>query len=76
LKIREKGYLNVCTPYAEAYHHESKSRGTENTPEKQRRFQKEVIYMKKRWGKLLKNDPYYNPNLTLDKEDFSLKGMK
>jgi glycosyltransferase involved in cell wall biosynthesis len=76
LKIREKGYLNVYTPYCEAYHHESKSRGTEDTPEKQRRFQKEVIDMKKRWGKLLKNDPYYNPKLTLEKEDFSLIGGK
>lgn len=72
LRITEKGYRNIWTPYAELYHHESKTRGFEDTPEKQARFKKEVEYMRKRWGKLLDNDPAYNPNLTLDRSDFSI----
>jgi len=74
LKVREKGYLVVWTPYAELYHYESKSRGYEDTPEKQERFKKEIELFKKKWGHILeKGDPYYNPNLTLDREDFSIK---
>jgi glycosyltransferase involved in cell wall biosynthesis len=72
LRLREKGYRNVWTPYAELYHHESATRGYEDTPEKQARFAKEVQYMKQRWGDLLLHDPAYSPNLTLDQEDFSL----
>jgi GT2 family glycosyltransferase len=71
LRAREAGYRNVWTPYAELYHHESATRGYEDTPEKQLRFRDEVLYMKKRWGDSLMNDPAYNPNLTLDFEDFS-----
>ena len=73
LKVREAGYLNVWTPFAKLYHHESKSRGAEDTPEKQARFQQEVLWMQAKWGEKLKNDPYYNVNLTLDHEDFSLR---
>lgn len=74
LKIREKGYLIVYTPYAELYHHESLSRGYEDTPEKQERFWREVKYTRDRWGKIIdEGDPYYNPNLTLSKEDFSIR---
>jgi GT2 family glycosyltransferase len=73
LKVREAGYRNLWTPFAELYHHESKSRGHEDTSEKQARFEKEVLWMKKKWGDTLMNDPYYNPNLTLEHEDFSLK---
>jgi GT2 family glycosyltransferase len=72
LRIMEKGYRNLWTPYAEMYHHESASRGYENTPERKSRFEKECEYMKQRWGKLLLNDPAYNPNLALDKATFSL----
>ena len=72
LKIREAGYQNVWTPYAELYHHESATRGFEDTPEKMARFAKEVAYMKHTWGEFLLNDPAYSPNLTLDHEDFSL----
>ncbi len=71
LRIKEHGYYNVWTPYAEMYHYESASRGYEDTPEKQARFNKEVNYMKQRWGEGLLVDPAYNPNLTLDREDFS-----
>jgi len=73
MKIREKGYLVIYTPYAELYHHESLSRGYENTPEKQERFRKEIELFKQKWGHvLIKGDPYYSPNLTLDRADFSI----
>ncbi len=74
MKIRKAGYLIVYTPFAEFYHYESKSRGDEDTPEKRARFNSEVFRFQERWGKELKlGDPYYNPNLTLDSEDFALK---
>jgi len=73
LKLREKGYLIVYTPYAVLYHYESLSRGYEDTPEKQARFLREVRYMRKKWGHILDNDPYYNPNLMRDREDFSIR---
>ena len=72
LKLLEKGYRIVWTPYAELYHHESATRGYEETPEKQRRFRAEVEYMQRRWGNVLTRDRAYSPNLTLDREDFSL----
>jgi len=71
LRVREAGYRNIWTPLAELFHHESVSRGHEDTPEKQARFAAEVAYMKERWGEQLLNDPAYSPNLTLDYEDFS-----
>lgn len=71
LRIKEQGYQNVWTPYAELYHHESASRGYEDTPEKQARFNNEIAYMQQRWGDSLLVDPAYSPNLTLDREDFS-----
>ncbi len=72
LRVRKSGYLIVWTPYAELYHLESASRGNEDTPEKQLRFLSEVNYMKSKWGRTLIEDPYYSPNLTLDKTSFSL----
>lgn len=71
LRVREAGYRNVWTPYAELYHHESATRGDEDNPEKQARFWSEVVYLKRRWGNLLQSDPAYSPNLTLDHGDFS-----
>jgi len=74
MRIRQAGYLIVWTPYAELYHYESKSRGLEDTPEKQQRFAGEVQRFQQRWGaELTAGDPYYNPNLTLNREDFSLR---
>ena len=74
LRLRKMGFLNVFTPYCEAYHYESISRGYEVTPEKKARFNKETNYFQDKWKDLLVNgDPYYNPNLSLEKEDFSLK---
>ena len=71
LRVREANYRNVWTPYAELYHHESASRGFEDTPEKQKRFNDEVLYMHKTWGSALEIDPAYSPNLTLQYGDFS-----
>lgn len=73
LKVRELGFRNVWTPFAELYHYESISRGAEDTPEKVKRFNQEVNYMKDQWGKKLISDPFYNKNLTLQHEDFSLR---
>ena len=73
LKVRELGFRNVWTPFAELYHYESISRGAEDTPEKVKRFNQEVEYMQHKWGNKLLADPYYNKNLTLTSEDFSLK---
>ena len=73
LKVRQEGYRNLWTPYAELYHHESLSRGQDESPEKIRRFQSEIRFMKEKWGPTLADDPYYNPNLSYDHEDFSLK---
>lgn len=71
LRVQDAGYRNVWTPYAELYHHEMATRGIEDTPEKQLRFRDEALYMKKRWANVLMNDPAYNPNLSLSREDFS-----
>lgn len=74
MKLRQAGYLIVYNPYAELYHYESKSRGLEDTPEKVARFNREISVFEKRWPDILRNgDPYYNPNLTLKSQDFSLK---
>ncbi len=72
LRIQEKGYLNIFTPYSEAYHYESISRGKEDNSEKMRRFNAEVDYMLERHHTILENgDPYYNQNLSLESEDFT-----
>jgi len=73
LKVREAGYRNLWTPFAELIHHESVSRGYEDSPEKQARFNQEVNYMKSKWGHILENDPCYSPNLSLTHEDFSYR---
>jgi GT2 family glycosyltransferase len=72
LRLAEKGYRNLWTPYAEFYHHESASRGYEDTPAKLDRFEIESRYMKQRWQDLLVNDPAYNPNLAVGREPFLL----
>jgi glycosyltransferase involved in cell wall biosynthesis len=73
LKVRDAGYRNVWTPYAELYHHESVSRGYEHTRERRARFAKEVAYMKQKWGDALTSDPFYSAHLSLDREDFSIR---
>lgn len=71
LRVREAGYVNVFTPFAELYHHESATRGAEDTSRKKKRFKQEIDYMLSRWPEI-KVDYAYNPNLTLDHEDFGL----
>ena len=74
LRIGEKGYRIVYLPAAVWYHDESKTRGVENTEEKLERFRQEVEYFQRRWKLFLEGgDPCYNPNLTLEKHDFSLR---
>ena len=73
LKVRQAGYLVVYHPYAELIHYESKSRGYDDTAEKINRFQSEIQLFQGRWKAFLEQgDPYYNPNLTLDRNDFSV----
>ncbi|EOT47495.1 O-antigen biosynthesis protein [Enterococcus sp. AZ150] len=75
LCLREQalGRDNLFLHGVELFHFESQSRGYENTPEKQARFEKETAYMYDKWGKLIENDPYYNPNLTRTGGNFSLR---
>ena len=69
LKIGKCGYRVVYDPYAELYHDESRTRGPEDSPEKIRRFQNEIEYMRSEWTDILKNgDPNYNKNLSLKKK--------
>jgi len=73
LRVRELGLRNLWTPFATLVHHESKSRGSdEDTRAKRSRFRVERRRMIERWGKALREDPAYSPNLTLESEDFSL----
>jgi GT2 family glycosyltransferase len=72
LRVMAAGYRNVWTPHAELYHHESKSRGSDETPQKAARFRSEREVMLRRWGPLLKRDPYYSPHLSRAREDYSL----
>ena len=74
LRANETGHLVVYDSYACLRHYESKSRGAEDSPEKVRRFQEEIEFMRTRWEKLLKaGDPYYNKNLSLSKWNYSLR---
>jgi len=67
LKLVENGYYNVFLPQVELYHYESKSRGLDTTTEKYKRFLSEVDFMQNKWKKYIKKDPFYNPNLSLNK---------
>lgn len=74
LKLRELGLLNVFTPFAELYHYESISRGLDDQGEKAERYNKESAQFREKWKTVLeKGDPYYNPNFSLDRSDYSLK---
>jgi GT2 family glycosyltransferase len=76
LRLREKGLLNIFNPYCELYHYESASRGSDvdgANAAKAERYNRECETFRKRWGEVLeKGDPYYNPNFTLDRADYSL----
>lgn len=74
LKLRERNLLNVFTPFAELYHYESISRGLDDNGEKAKRYNRESEKFREKWKKILdEGDPYYNPNFSLDRSDFSLK---
>lgn len=74
LKLRRKGLLNVFTPFAELYHYESISRGLDDNGEKAERYNRESAKFREKWKEELeKGDPYYNPNFSLDRSDYSLK---
>lgn len=76
LRIRAAGYRNIWTPFAELVHHESASRGREDTPEQVARFRREVRFMQDRWGAALGSDPCYNPNLSTISGNFQLLSRK
>ena len=77
MRIRKAGYRVIWTPFAELYHYESKSRGGNETPEKIAQFHYERELFTNRWrDEIERGDPYYNPNLTLKKSDFSPKNRK
>jgi GT2 family glycosyltransferase len=75
LRISDRGYRVVFTPFAELYHHESVSRGLDDTSWKRARFLRESGIMQRRWSALLARDPFYSGNLTLAKEDFDLRWL-
>ena len=72
IRLLKAGYYNLCLSHPVLYHHESKTRGPEDTVEKQIRFRGEIDLMEARWGELLKNDPFYSPHLTRYREDYSI----
>lgn len=72
LRVREAGYRNVWTPYAQMYHHESASRGTEDTPAKKARFEQECALIRARWADITDYDPTYSPNLALGTHHFEM----
>ena len=72
LKFREQGLNNVFLPHVRLYHHESKSRGYEDTDQKRNRLMSEANILKEKWGAVLVNDPYYNPNLSKKSKDFRI----
>ena len=73
LRLLKKGYRNVVLPHVRLYHHESGSRGSDRAGENQTRLMREVALMNKRWKEWIRNDPFYSPHLTKDREDFTLQ---
>ncbi len=72
LKLVARGYRNVWTPYAELYHAELVSRGSDLVGENAARFNRDVAVMRQRWGDILDHDPYWSPNLSLSASRVSL----
>lgn len=72
LRVGKAGFVNIYTPDAELYHHESKTRGSDAAPQNQKRFEKEKALLLEKWSEVIANDPAYNPNLTRSREDFSV----
>lgn len=76
LKVLEAGFRNVWTPLAELIHHESPSRGIDDTAEKRKRLTAESEYLRTRWRTASWPDPSYNPNLSLQSEDFCVRNIR
>lgn len=77
IRAWKTGRVNVFTPFAELYHYESASRGTDLAGKNAERYEKESALFRERWKELLEQgDPYYNPNFSLDRSDFALKIFK
>ena len=76
LRVRAQGVRNLYCAEAELYHHESVSRGLDVSKEKMARFNAELDYLKSNWSEVIAHDPAYNPNLTLRRENFSIKDQK
>ncbi len=72
LKAMSKGYRNVWTPRALFLYHESNSADQAASGQAPARFDRENAYMRRVWGELLDNDPYFNPNLSLRSHDYDL----
>ena len=72
IRARQAGWRVVYTPYAELYHHEQMTRGRKKSAESKAQLRREAGYMRRKWGHLLMSDPFYNPNLSIVKSDFSL----
>ncbi|MEM7673753.1 MAG: glycosyltransferase family 2 protein [Verrucomicrobiota bacterium] len=70
IRADKKGYRNLWTPHCELYHHESKSRGQDDTPAKAARFKSEITYLKSKHD--LKHDRFYNVNLDPANERFMI----
>lgn len=75
LRVQEEGCTIIWSPHAVLYHHESVSRGKDVSPQQKARAQSELNYMRSRWREKLQHDPYYNPNLSYDRPDFSLSRL-
>lgn len=74
LRLRQMGQLNVFTPFAELYHYESASRGSDLSGENAERYNKESELFREKWSDVIeKGDPYYNPNFSLDRSDYSVR---
>ncbi|EHB6355013.1 glycosyltransferase family 2 protein [Enterococcus faecalis] len=73
LKVQALGRDNVWLHEAELYHFESQTRGYDDKGKKKKRFEQEKVMMEEKWGLLIENDPFYNPNLTRDIPNFSLR---
>jgi GT2 family glycosyltransferase len=72
LRLLNRGYRNVVLPHVRLFHDESRSRGSDTTPDNKDRYAAEAKIVNERWSGMLNNDPYYSPNLTREREDFSL----
>jgi hypothetical protein len=73
LRLYTAGYRSIYLPHVKLYHFESKSRGGDDTPSKVRRTMDEIAIIRDRWPVLAHHDPFYNPNLTIEAEDFGLR---